>query len=317
MIDLYYWPTPNGWKVSILLEELGIPYRPVMVNIGKGEQFTPSSWPSVPTTACRPSSTMTSTAIRCRCSSPGRIVLYLAQKHGRFLPAGPLGRKEMLEWLFWQVGNLGPMAGQYSHFVSYSPEGEAYSRRRYNNEYHRCLGVPGTTPGATGVRSRRRLHDRRHDLLAMGAHRQGHGTAARRVPEPDPLACRGEGAARGQTRRRSGQGVPAVGAAHRGRARGAVQPDRAHRRRAGIVTAARGAVVRRTQFRPHADTGVRADDTPRWIGGGSAVTKLVESNQRWRTGTSPYSTPSGSSSSRFAIYARSASSTASSIGGGS
>ena len=139
MIDFHYWPTPNGWKVSILLEELGIPYRPVMVNIGKGEQFTPEFM------AISPNHRMPAIVDHDVDGDPlpvfesGAIMLYLAEKHDRFLPAGPLGRKEMLEWLFWQVGNLGPMAGQHSHFVNYSPEGEAYSRRRYKNEYHRCL----------------------------------------------------------------------------------------------------------------------------------------------------------------------------------
>jgi len=71
----------------------------------------------------------------------GAIMLYLAEKTGRFLPTGPLARKETLEWLFWQVGNQGPMAGQLSHFVNYAPEGEAYGRERYAREYDRCLGV--------------------------------------------------------------------------------------------------------------------------------------------------------------------------------
>ena len=141
MIDFHYWPTPNGWKVSILLEELGVPYRPIMVNIGKGEQFTPEFM------AISPNHRMPAIVDHDVDGDPvpvfesGAIMLYLAQKHGRFLPAGPLGRKELLEWLFWQVGNLGPMAGQYSHFVNYAPEGQDYAHRRYRNEYHRCLGV--------------------------------------------------------------------------------------------------------------------------------------------------------------------------------
>ena len=141
MIDFHYWPTPNGWKVSILLEELGVPYRPVMVNIGKGEQFTPEFM------AISPNHRMPAIVDHDVDGAPvpvfesGAIMLYLAEKHGRFMPAGALGRKELLEWLFWQVGNLGPMAGQYSHFVNYAPEEEDYSRRRYSNEYHRCLGV--------------------------------------------------------------------------------------------------------------------------------------------------------------------------------
>jgi GST-like protein len=71
----------------------------------------------------------------------GAILYYLAEKTGMFMPMDPLGRKETLEWLFWQVGNLGPMAGQYSHFVNYAPGGEDYSKQRYTDEYQRCLGV--------------------------------------------------------------------------------------------------------------------------------------------------------------------------------
>ena len=127
MIDFYYWPTPNGWKVSILLEELGVSYRPVMVNIGKGEQFTPEFM------AISPNHRMPAIVDHDVDGDPvpvfesGAIMLYLAEKHGRFMPAGPKGRKELLEWLFWQVGNLGPMAGQYSHFVNYAPREQDYS----------------------------------------------------------------------------------------------------------------------------------------------------------------------------------------------
>ena len=141
MIDFYYWPTPNGWKVSILLEEIGIPYRPVMVDIGKGAQFAPEFM------AISPNHRMPAIVDRDVADAPvpvfesGAIMLYLAEKHGRFLPADPLGRKETMEWLFWQVGNLGPMAGQYSHFVNYAPDGQHYALERYRNEYHRCLGV--------------------------------------------------------------------------------------------------------------------------------------------------------------------------------
>ena len=141
MIDFYYWPTPNGWKVSILLEELAVPYRPIMVDISKGEQF------SAEFMAISPNHRMPAIVYHDVDGDPvsvfesGAIMLYLAEKHGRFMPADSLGRKEMMEWLFWQVGNLGPMAGQYSHFVNYAPQEQAYSHRRYKNEYHRCIGV--------------------------------------------------------------------------------------------------------------------------------------------------------------------------------
>ncbi len=141
MIDFYYWPTPNGWKVSILLEELGVPYNTIPVNIGQGDQFKPEFL------AISPNHRMPAIIDHDVEGEPvpifesGAIMFYLAEKHGRFMPDDALGRKETLEWLFWQVGNLGPMAGQYSHFVNYAPENETYGHDRYKNEYHRCLGV--------------------------------------------------------------------------------------------------------------------------------------------------------------------------------
>ena len=141
MIDFYYWPTPNGWKVSIMLEECGLDYRMIPVNIGKGEQFTPEFL------AISPNNRMPAIVDHDVEGGPvsifesGVILMHLADKTGRFAPRDPQGRKEMLEWLFWQVGNLGPMAGQLSHFVNYAPQDEPYSHRRYANEYNRCLGV--------------------------------------------------------------------------------------------------------------------------------------------------------------------------------
>ncbi len=141
MIDFYYWPTPNGWKVSIMLEELEIPYTLIPVNIGKGDQFKPEFL------KISPNHRMPAIVDHDTAGEPlpifesGAIMLHLAEKHRRFMPFDPIGRKETLEWLFWQVGNLGPMAGQYSHFVNYAPEGETYGHERYKNEYHRCLGV--------------------------------------------------------------------------------------------------------------------------------------------------------------------------------
>ncbi len=144
MIDFYYWPTPNGWKVAILLEELALPYTLIPVNIGKGDQFTPEFL------ALNPNHRMPVIVDHDVAGDPvpvfesGAIMHYLADKYGKFMPQDPLGRKETLEWLFWQVGNLGPMAGQHSHFFNYAPEGEkqeGYGFTRYKNEYHRCLGV--------------------------------------------------------------------------------------------------------------------------------------------------------------------------------
>jgi len=141
VIDLYYWPTPNGWKISILLEELKLPYRLVPVNIGKGDQFTPEFL------AISPNNRMPAIVDHDVDGEPvpvfesGAIALYLAAKTGRLMPPGKRAYKEVLEWLFWQVGNLGPMAGQLSHFVNYAPGDHPYSLARYRNEFHRCLGV--------------------------------------------------------------------------------------------------------------------------------------------------------------------------------
>ena len=146
MIDFHYWPTPNGWKVAILLEELGAAYRMIPVNISRGDQFTPEFL------ALSPNNRMP--AIVDHDPEPavgpeplpvfesGAIMWYLAEKFGRFLPASPRLRKEVMEWTYWQVGGLGPMAGQLSHFVNYAPEGQqAYGKRRYAGEYDRLLAV--------------------------------------------------------------------------------------------------------------------------------------------------------------------------------
>ena len=139
MIDFYYWPTPNGWKVAIMLEECGLPYRMIPVDIGRGDQFAPEFL------AISPNNRMPAIVDRDRGDLPvfesGAILLHLAERAGCFMPADPVGRKEVLEWLFWQVGNLGPMAGQLSHFVNYAEGEHPYSKKRYADEYHRCLGV--------------------------------------------------------------------------------------------------------------------------------------------------------------------------------
>jgi GST-like protein len=142
MIDFYYWPTPNGWKVAILLEELGLAYNMIPVRIGKGDQFKPEFL------AISPNNRMPAIVDHGVTGDPvpifesGAIMWYLAEKFGKYLPNDPLGRKEAMEWLFWQVGNQGPMAGQLSHFVNYAPKDIGdYGRERYAREYDRCLGV--------------------------------------------------------------------------------------------------------------------------------------------------------------------------------
>lgn len=148
MIDLYYAPTPNGWKAAIMLEECGLPYRPVLMELAKGDQFTPeflsispnARMPAIvdfdPPDGYGPDPVPV--------FESGAILLYLAQKTGRFAPPenDSRARKEMMEWLFWQVGNQGPMGGQLSHFRNYAPEGErVYGLKRYAGEYDRTLGV--------------------------------------------------------------------------------------------------------------------------------------------------------------------------------
>ncbi|MDJ0684801.1 MAG: glutathione S-transferase N-terminal domain-containing protein [Alphaproteobacteria bacterium] len=145
MLDFYYWPTPNGWKVAILLEELGVPYRLIPVNIGKGDQFKPEFLAISPNNRMpalvdpEPPADYGDEPVSV--FESGAIMLYLADKHHRFIPQDARGRKEALEWLFWQTGNQGPMAGQLSHFVNYAQGDNAYAHQRYANEYDRNLGV--------------------------------------------------------------------------------------------------------------------------------------------------------------------------------
>ena len=141
-IALYYWPTPNGHKISILLEELGVPYEVHPVNIGQGEQFAPAFLKISPNNRMpaivdpdgpggRPISVFES----------GAILQYLGRKHGRFYPKDERARVQVEEWLFWQVGGLGPMAGQANHFMTYTKEDLPYPKQRYTDEVHRLFGV--------------------------------------------------------------------------------------------------------------------------------------------------------------------------------
>ncbi len=141
MLDFYFWPTPNGWKVSIMLEELGLPYNLIPVNIGKGDQFKPDFLKISPNNRMPAIVDHDVEGEPVSVFESGAILFYLAEKTGKFIPADPLGRKQALEWLFWQTGNQGPMAGQLSHFVNYADGGVEYGKQRYGNEYDRCLGV--------------------------------------------------------------------------------------------------------------------------------------------------------------------------------
>jgi len=144
-ITLYYWSTPNGHKISIMLEELGVPYEVHPININKGEQFAPAFLKISPNNRIpaildpngpggRPISVFES----------GAILQYLGRKYGRFYPQDERKRVQVEEWLFWQVGGLGPMAGQANHFVNYAPEDLPYAKKRYTDETHRLFGVMNT-----------------------------------------------------------------------------------------------------------------------------------------------------------------------------
>jgi len=141
-IELHYWPTPNGWKISIMLEECGLPYDVHRVNIGKGDQFKPEFLAISPNNRIPaivdpdgpdggPISVFES----------GAILQYLGRKTGLFYPPGERARVEVDEWLFWQVGGLGPMAGQTHHFRLYAPEQVPYAIERYTKEMNRLYGV--------------------------------------------------------------------------------------------------------------------------------------------------------------------------------
>jgi len=141
-IELYYWPTPNGHKISIMLEELGVPYEVKYVNIGRGEQFEPDFLKISPNNRMpaivdpdgpggAPISVFES----------GAILQYLGRKYGKFYPADERRRVEVDQWLFWQMGGLGPMAGQAHHFRQYAPEKIEYGINRYTNEVNRLYGV--------------------------------------------------------------------------------------------------------------------------------------------------------------------------------
>ncbi|PWB82520.1 MAG: thiol:disulfide oxidoreductase [Methylocystaceae bacterium] len=143
MIDLYYWPTPNGHKITIFLEEAGLAYRIHPVDIGKGDQFAPAFL------AISPNNRMPAIVDHAPADGgaaisvfeSGAILLYLAEKTGKFIAADPRGRVSALEWLFWQVGGLGPMAGQNHHFRNYAQEKIPYAIDRYVNETNRLYGV--------------------------------------------------------------------------------------------------------------------------------------------------------------------------------
>ena len=141
MIDFYYSPTPNGWKIAIMLEECGLQYQTHLLRLNKGDQFTDEFLQISPNAKMPAIVDNDVEGQPVSIFESGAIFIYLAEKTGRFMPTDSLGRKETLEWLFWQAANQGPYAGQLSHFVNYAPKGQDYSLKRYGGEYGRNLAV--------------------------------------------------------------------------------------------------------------------------------------------------------------------------------
>ena len=153
MIDLHYAPTPNGWKISIMLEELGLPYKVIPVDIRAGEQFRPdflaispnNRIPAIvdhePVDGGGPFSVF----------DTGAILIYLAEKSGRFLPPDMRGRSRVIQWVMWQMGGLGPMLGQHGHFALYAPTKIPYAIARYRDEAAWLYGVLDRQLGKTGA----------------------------------------------------------------------------------------------------------------------------------------------------------------------
>jgi|TARA_B100001964_G_scaffold59727_1_gene67795 GST-like protein len=145
VIDLYFWPTPNGWKITIMLEELGLPYKVIPVEIGKGDQFKPEFL------AISPNNKMPAIVDLdgpdgepISIFESGAIMIYLAEKTGKLMPADPRGRIRVLEWLMFQMGTVGPMLGQAHHFRNYAPEQIDYAVNRYTREASRIYQVIDT-----------------------------------------------------------------------------------------------------------------------------------------------------------------------------
>ena len=155
MIDLHYWPTPNGKKVTILLEELGMPYRVVPCNIGRGDQFTPEFL------KINPNNRMPAMVddeplgggAPITIFESGAIMMYIAEKAGKFYPQAPRKRYDVVQWIIWQMANQGPKTGERGHFSRVAPEhgDQSYAQRRFADETHRLYGVLNN-----------RLYDRRY-----------------------------------------------------------------------------------------------------------------------------------------------------------
>ena len=227
MIDVYTWPTPNGHKVHIMLEECGLPYAVHAVDIGAGDQFKPEFLAISPNNkipAIVDSDGPDGKPIAL--FESGAILIYLAGKSGRFLPEDTRDKYVALQWLMFQKGHVGPMLGQAHHFRLYAPEKIEYAVNRYTNEAKRLYGVMDRRL-AGGRVLRRQLLDRRHCDLPLDALAREPGRRSRRVSEFQALVRRHRGAPRGAARRSS-----------------AGEPPKAHHRRQGTRRAVRRPAVR-------------------------------------------------------------------------
>jgi GST-like protein len=141
MIDVYFWPTGNGKKITIMLEECGLPYRVIPVNINKGDQHSLRFLEINPNGRMPAIIDPDATPAPITVFESGAILQYLAEKSGRLLPADPAGRYRVLQWVYWQVGGLGPMAGQAHHFLRYAPQKVEYAMHRFRSEVTRLYKV--------------------------------------------------------------------------------------------------------------------------------------------------------------------------------
>ena len=152
MIDLYYWPTPNGWKITIMMAECEIAYRPIPVDISKGEQFLPEFLKVSPNNRIPAivDHEPPDGGVALSLFESGAILIYLAEKSGKLIPTDLRSRNTVLEWLMWQVGGLGPMAGQNGHFLLYATEKIPYAIQRYSDEVRRLYSVLDRQLAKTG-----------------------------------------------------------------------------------------------------------------------------------------------------------------------
>ena len=227
MIEVWSWPTPNGHKVHIALEELELPYKVIPINIGKGDQFKPEFLAITPNHRIpaivdpdgpggKPLTLFESAA----------IMIYLSEKTGgKLIPKDPVGRYKCLEWMMFQMGGVGPMFGQYNHFANYAVDKIPYAIDRYTNEVARLHRVLDKRLARGHLARRRRIQHGRHHHLPLDPQSRAPQHRSRHLPEREALARRHRRAAGGAAWRGGAGGPPAQGLDDRRRARGDVRQD--------------------------------------------------------------------------------------------